>query len=200
MAPLSPQLPPAERERIIARLGEAFARDHLSLEEYERRVADAYRVPDRDALMALTHDLPAPAAVPAAPAPTVSTAVTPRRKFVAFMSGVVRRGAWLVPARMKAVAVMGGVELDLREATLTAHETDVYAVAVMGGVVLTVPPTARVEADGFAILGGFEDQLEHPGSTDPSAPVVRVRGFALMGGVEVRVAAPGDDLDRKRTP
>lgn len=199
-SPQSPQLPPAERERIIARLGDAFARDHLSLEEYERRVADAYRVPDRESLVALTRDLPEPAPAPLAPVPAVSTAVTPRRKFIAFMSGVVRRGAWLVPARMNAVAVMGGVELDLREATLTAHETDIYAVAVMGGIVVTVPPTARVEADGFAIMGGFEDQLEHPGSTDPAAPVVRLRGFALMGGVEVRVAEAGEDPDRRRRP
>ncbi|HSA54447.1 MAG TPA: DUF1707 domain-containing protein [Gemmatimonadaceae bacterium] len=195
---MTPQLPAAERERIVARLGEAFARDHLSLEEYERRVADAYRAPDRESLIALTHDLPESFPAPVSTAPAVSTAVTPRRKVIAFMSGVVRRGAWLVPARMRAVAVMGGVELDLREATLGAHETDIYAVAFMGGIVVTVPPTARVEADGFAIMGGFEDQLEHPGSTDPAAPVVRVRGFALMGGVEIRVAEVGEDPDRPR--
>ncbi|HEX7122545.1 MAG TPA: hypothetical protein VF178_09275, partial [Gemmatimonadaceae bacterium] len=82
------------------------------------------------------------------------------------------------------------VELDMREATLTANEIEVYAVAVMGGIVVTVPPGMRVDADGSAILGGFEDQLEQAGSTDPNAPVLRLRGFAFMGGVEVKVKAP----------
>lgn len=182
-------LPSAEREKVVAQLGEYFARDHLSLQEYERRVADAFRAADRESLLALTSDLP-----PLVPDPPVATAVAPRvplrKRVVAVMSGVVRRGAWLVPARLRAVAIMGGVELDMREATLTAREIEVYAVAVMGGIVVTVPPGVRVDSDGSAILGGFEDQLEQAGSTDPNAPVLRLRGFAFMGGVEVKVKAP----------
>ena len=186
---MAPQLPPAEREQIVAQLGEYFARDHLTLDEYERRVVEAYRAPNREALVALTQDLPAlaPADATAVAVPEASAPAAAPRRFVAFMSGVVRRGSWLVPARLRAIAVMGGVELDLREARLTAHETDIHAVAVMGGIVVTVSPGTRVEADGFAIMGGFEDQLEHAGSNDPAAPVIRLRGFALMGGVEVKV-------------
>jgi hypothetical protein len=186
---VAPQLPPAEREKIVAQLGEYFARDHLSLDEYERRVAEAYRAPNREALIALTNDLPtlAPADATAVALPTPAAPAVPPRRFIAFMSGVVRRGSWLVPARLRAIAVMGGVELDLREARLTSHETDIHAVAVMGGVVVVVSPGTRVEADGFAIMGGFEDQLEHAGSSDLNAPVIRLHGFALMGGVEVKV-------------
>lgn len=182
-------LPASERDRVVAQLGEHFALDHLSLQEYERRVADAFRAADRDSLAALTRDLPALAPEPAA-STAVATRKPPRKRVVAFMSGVVRRGAWLVPARLRAVAIMGGVELDMREATLTSREIEVYAVAVMGGVVVTVPPGVRIDADGSAVLGGFEDQLEQAGSTDPNAPVLRLRGFALMGGVEVKVKAP----------
>jgi len=188
-------VPPAEREKVIQDLAQHFEQDRLTLDEYERRVEEAFRVRSRGALIALTQDLAPLAAVPAPAAgirPPVPAPAAPRRKWVvALMSGVVRRGAWMVPARLRATALMGGVELDLREATLTAPVTDIYAVAIMGGIVVTVPPTVRVEADGFAIMGGFEDQLEHRGSTDPSAPVVRVRGFAMMGGVELRVLPPG---------
>jgi hypothetical protein len=49
----------------------------------------------------------------------------------------------------------------------------------------------RLECDGFAFMGGFEDQLKQPSSGDPNAPVVRLTGFAFMGGVEARVLPPG---------
>lgn len=188
---------PATREKVIQSLGEHFANDHLTLDEYERRVQAAWSAGSSDALLALTRDLARP--VPAAPAaPMVATqgqapARRPAKRFLALMSGVVRRGHWVVPGRVRAVACMGGIELDLREATLTAPVTEIRVLAVMGGVVITVPPGVRLESDGLAIMGGFEDQLREPASRDPDAPMVRVRGLAIMGGVEMRVLEPGTE-------
>jgi hypothetical protein len=107
------------------------------------------------------------------------------------MSGVVRRGVWIVPRRISAVAVMGGIEIDLRSTPLPPV-TEISILAVMGGVVITVPAGVRLESSGFAIMGGFEDQLSQPGSTRPDAPVVRVSGFAFMGGVEIKVSRSED--------
>lgn len=94
---------------------------------------------------------------------------------------------------MRAFACMGGISLDLRDAVLTAPVTDIYVLAVMGGVEVIIPPDVRVESDGFAIMGGFEDQLREPASMDSNTPLIRVRGLAVMGGVEARVA----DADEK---
>jgi hypothetical protein len=124
-----------------------------------------------------------------------SRVATKAKNFLALMSGVVRRGAWIVPSRIRALACMGGIGLDLREATLTAPVTDITVFALMGGVEIIVPPGVRLESDGFAIMGGFEDQLKEPASQDPDAPVIRVRGLAIMGGVECRVAAPGEKTE-----
>jgi hypothetical protein len=181
-------------------LADHFAQDRLTLPEYERRVELAYRAASVDALRDLTRDLaPTPPVRAASDAP-VSTRVeslpypaSRKRTFFALMSGVIRRGNWLVPAKSRAVAFMGGISLDLREATLTAPVTDIYIFAMMGGVEIIVPPDVRLESDGFAIMGGFEDQLKEPASRDPGAPLVRVHGLAIMGGVEARVAAPGDE-------
>lgn len=60
---------------------------------------------------------------------------------------------------------------------------------------MTVPPNVRLESDGFAFMGGFEDQLEQPASGDLHAPVVKLTGFAFMGGVEVRVLEPGAPVE-----
>ncbi len=197
---MAEHVPPAARERIVQDLADHFAQDRLTLPEYERRVELAYRADSVNALRNLTSDLVALAPVPvtqgatlASPSDAAVTGAGQRVKnFFAFMSGVVRRGKWTVPARMRAFAWMGGVSLDMREAVLTASVTDVYIFALMGGVEIIVPPNVRLESDGFAIMGGFEDQLREPASNDPSAPLIRVHGVAIMGGVESRVAATGD--------
>lgn len=191
-------VPPSARERVVQDLADHFAQDRLTMPEYERRVELAYRADSADALRELTRDLVAlvPAPVPptamAAPdASAVAPAVSTRPKtFLALMSGVVRRGKWTVPPRMRAIACMGGIGLDLREAALTAPVTDIYVFALMGGVEIVVPPNVRLETDGFAIMGGFEDQLKEPESAVPNLPVIRVHGLAIMGGVEARVATP----------
>jgi hypothetical protein len=186
-----------QREKVIEALTEHFAQDRLTMEQLEERLDKVYRANTSSALMAVLADLPAPPAanVPA-PAPLMKPPLTGSRQpkfLVAFMSGVSRRGQWSVPGTINAVAFMGGVEIDLRGAELSSPVTDIHVLAVMGGVEITVPPGVRVESNGFAIMGGFEDSVAPYTTTDPNAPLVRVSGFALMGGVEVRVLSTTND-------
>jgi hypothetical protein len=172
-----------------------YARDQLTLEELESRLEQAYAARTPEALDSVLVGLPALAVTPA-PAPAVAAGKRPKaRNFIAVMSGVIRRGAWIVPKRIHAVALMGGIELDLRDAVLDPGGTEINVLAVMGGVVITVAPNVRLETDGGAFMGGFEDQLKLPASGDPNAPLVRLTGFALMGGVEARVVEPGAPMD-----
>jgi hypothetical protein len=192
---------PAAREKVIEELADHFAHDRLTLPEYERRVELAYRADTGSALTDLLRDLtPLPsvrlasAGAPARAADAPLTMASGRPKnFFAMMSGVVRKGAWTVPARLRAFACMGGISLDLREANLSGEVTEIFVFAMMGGVEIILPPDVRLESDGFAIMGGFEDQLKEPASRDPNAPLIRIRGFAIMGGVEARVAGPDDE-------
>ncbi len=82
--------------------------------------------------------------------------------------------------------------LDFREAVLGAGVTDVNVLAVLGSVEIIVPPEMAVEADGMAVLGGFEYQTDAPLRTDPNLPTLRVRGLAVLGGVNVEVRLPGE--------
>jgi hypothetical protein len=185
----------AAREQAVERLSIHYARDQLTLEELESRLELAYAARTPEALDTVLVGLPALSTAPAPRLPVPAGKRTPARNFIAVMSGVVRRGAWVVPKHINAVAFMGGIELDLREATLDPGVTEIDVLAVMGGVVVTVPPNVRLECDGFAFMGGFEDQLKQPASGDPNAPVVRLTGFAFMGGVEARVLARGAPVD-----
>src|SRR6185295_10761269 len=66
--------------------------------------------------------------------------------------------------RERLVAIMGGVELDLRQAELPPGVTEISAFVLMGGLVVRVPPGVRLETDGFAFMGGFEDRMHESGA------------------------------------
>jgi hypothetical protein len=82
------------------------------------------------------------------------------------------------------VAVLGGVELDLRHARFTAAEVTIRAFALLGSVSITVPEDMDVDVSGIGFMGAFDHRASGPGA--PGAPRLRVVGFALMGGVEVQ--------------
>ena len=167
----------ADRETAVARLRTAVGEGRLTLEELAERVelADAART--HGDLAALTADLPV-----SAPA---SAAVERRARgwIVAVMGGAARKGRWRPPARTNVLTLMGGAELDLREAEL-AEDIVITAVALMGGIGITVPEGVSVELTGFALMGtngGPNDKLPPL----PGAPAIRVRAFSLMGGVGI---------------
>jgi hypothetical protein len=148
---------------------------------------------------------PGPGASPA-PAPTGAGALdrvggqASSGSAVAIMSGTTRKGAWVVPPSFTAVAIMGGVELDLRQARFEAPSVTINAVAFWGGIEIRAPADVRVVVDGVGIMGGFEGPRDEVGDRRPDGGVtVRVTGVALMGGVEVKRkghGSQGSALDR----
>ena len=181
------------RERAVRELGEHFALDHLDEHQLESRLDRAYAATSLQELNELVADLPE---LRAETRPAVETAPTEMVKdqqaVVAIMGGAARKGSWVPPRRLNVLAIMGGAELDFREARFGSREVEVNVLALMGGVEITVPPGVRVEVDGVAIMGGFEQRASPAPPPDPSAPLVRIGGFALMGGVEVRTRLPGE--------
>jgi hypothetical protein len=184
----------AERQAVVDRLRRASGEGRITIPEFDERTKVAYAAATRADLEPLTADLPAdPAAVPVATGPTAQAAPVAADGdggggvgwTVAVMSGNERRGRWRVARRTRAVAVMGGVTLDLREAVLAPGEMRITAVAVMGGVEIVVPEGVDVAISGFSLMGGYDARVpDRP--RRPGAPLVQVRAFAIMGGVEVK--------------
>jgi len=179
-----------DRDQTAELLRRAAAEGRITFEELDERIGRAYAAKTFADLQALTSDLPGPgvrASVPATPRyhPPEVPAGTPAPSFsVAILSGAQRAGPWLVPPSYTAVAIMGGVELDLRHARLTAAEVTIRAFCLMGGVSITVPEDMDVDVSGIGFLGAFDHKASGPGA--PGAPRLRVVGFAMMGGVEVK--------------
>lgn len=108
---------------------------------------------------------------------------------LAFLGGFQRKGRWTVGRRFTAACLMGGGEIDLREANFAGPEVVITCWVLMGGVNVVVPPGVEVEVRGVGIMGGFDSREEGvPG--EPGAPRVIVKGVAMMGGVGVERKLP----------
>lgn len=80
-------------------------------------------------------------------------------------------------------AIMGGIEVDLRQAAIV-ERAEISVFAFWGGIEMKVPPTWRVRATGLPLLGGWDDQTTAP--ADPHAPELVVHITAIMGGAEIK--------------
>lgn len=175
---------PAGRDRAIEKLQEHYARNHLDVAEYERRVEKAERATTDAALVALFADLPALPALPASDGPAGPGRVT--STVGAILGSTSRRGAWRVPSLVRVRAILGSVEIDLCEAELAGGETVLEVTAILGNVVVTVPEGLAVEMEGSAILGSF-DHLVMAAASRRDARRVRIVGSARLGSVDVIV-------------
>jgi hypothetical protein len=87
---------------------------------------------------------------------------------------------------MSIVCLMGGAELDLRQAKFAAQEVVIVINAFMGGAQVIVGPTTRVQMEGTGIMGGYSEPSGLvEADLDESSPVVRIKGVAIWGGVSV---------------
>ncbi len=178
----------ADRHQAAEVLREAAADGRLTLDELQERLDGVFAAKTYAELERYTRDLPTPGGRPSV-SPAPSSALiggTAGQSFsIAIMSGASRRGPWVVPAAYTAVAFMGGVQLDLRNARFAQREVTIRAFAVMGGVEIIVPDDITVIVDGIGIMGGF-DESGQPTDLAPGGVTVRVTGLAFWGGVEVK--------------
>jgi class 3 adenylate cyclase len=170
-----------DRNQAVELLRLHTADGRLTLDEFSERVGLAFAARTQADLQQVMADLPA-----------VQTPVPERQRrpakgwTVAIMSGSRRTGRWRPQPHTKAVAIMGGCELDLRQAEIDGDELVITAVAFWGGIDIIVPDGIDVDLTGVPILGGKDLKIRDDVPITPGAPRVRVRAFPVMGGVTVR--------------
>jgi hypothetical protein len=173
----------AEREATVTRLREAAAEGRLTVEELAERIDAAYAASTIDELEPLTADLPAVAG-------SSPMSVEGGGGGTSFVLGILgagdRRGRWRVAQKVTVINVLGGADLDLREATFAAQDVTITVNCFMGGAQITVPPHVNVIMEGTGIMGGYSGPgTRVPAKLDATSPTVRVRGVAIWGGVSV---------------
>jgi hypothetical protein len=199
----------ADRERVAETLREAAGDGRLTMDELDERLDAVYAAKTYAELVPITRDLPDAGGASYVPAPSRPAAGDVRQyggeptshTAAAILGGFSRKGDWVVPKTFNAFMLLGGGEIDLRDARFSEREVSIHVVAILGGCEITVPEDATVNVNGVGIMGAFEHSAQGSG-TSSGGPVINISGVALMGGVDVKRKAPKkskrDKLDAKR--
>jgi class 3 adenylate cyclase len=173
----------AERDRAAALMARYTGEGRLTLDEFTQRVEVVLAARTQAELDKVTKDLPVDA-------PRYESPTPKSESIVAVFSGASRRGRWRTGRGLRATAVFGGVDIDLRNAEIDAPEVEIRAIAVFGGVDIVVPEGVMVNLSGFSLFGGKDLRMADT-PVLPGSPVINVRAYPVFGGVSVR---------SKRTP
>jgi len=190
----------SDRERVAKALHTAMSEGRLTVSELQDRLDAVYASKTLAELDPVTRDLPGHTdLVPRVPTNQARTSAGPAvpsgadariggtptsTVAIGVMSGATRKGPWVMPSQFTAVAIMGGIDLDLTEAFFAEREVTITGVAIMGGIDIVVPDDITVIVSGVGFMGAFEDSARVQATG--GGPVVRINGLALMGGVDVR--------------
>lgn len=180
-----------ERHKVAEILRVAAGDGRIDLAELDERLEATYAAKTYADLVPITFDLPAHSGQPAGVARDASaSSVVPGpaiERHLAIMSGLERSGVWIVPEHLIVFAMMGGANLDMREAQFAAREVVVTVNAFMGGAEIIVSPHVNVVIEGTGIMGGYSGPSRLVrAQLDENSPTVRIRGVAIWGGVSVK--------------
>src|SRR5579864_8019951 len=167
----------ADRDRVLAMLGEAMSDGRLTVDEHAERVQRAIAARTLGELAELTTDL---AVLSAQPVRLDSG------KVIAGIFGPARRdGRWVVPESLTVTAVAGEVEIDFTQAILQSSRVRLYGTVMGGRLRIVVPDGVSVVMSGHTVLGRKRGFPKTPPASDPAA-VIEVRVLVLGGEVIVR--------------
>jgi hypothetical protein len=182
----------ADREQAAELLRRAAGEGRLTVDELDDRLAEAFGAQTRAELERLVADvvlsgdaaLGVPVGAPAASLPVLA-GEGGTKWLISIMSGHDRRGHWRVGPKVINFNFWGGSEIDLNDAVLSAQDTEIRIISIMGGADVYVPEGLDVQVSQFALMGGNDVRLGR-GRPVPGGPTVHLRLFSLMGGSDVK--------------
>ena len=88
-----------------------------------------------------------------------------------------------------AIAAVGGIDIDLRDAKLDPGGAHIALKAYMGGIRLVVPDTWKVYVDEDTCAGGIEVKTPDPNTLGDDSPRLTLETVACAGGILIETAA-----------
>jgi hypothetical protein len=183
----------AERDQSVELLRSAVVDGRLTLEEFTERVELAQVARTDLELAALAQDLPASAPSAGVPAGNAGGPATERHR--AFCSRISRSGPWSLPAHGSYSSIFGTINLDLRQARLSADLTEIDVFNLFGTVTVTVPEGVEVSVDGGGLFASqVIDSPQAPPVRD--APQLLIHASGPGGTLYVRTKPPAGTLEK----
>jgi Domain of unknown function (DUF1707) len=182
----------ADRDQVATLLSTAYAEGRLSREEHDERIDQLMAAKTFDDLLPITQDLvivgpPAPVATPQSSsrfAIDTTGQNAESDKMIAIFGGVTRKGRWRVRKNTHALALFGGMDLDLRDAIFEAPVVEISGFWCFGGLDIKVPEGIEIQDQTAGIFGGTD--VRDIGDPAPGAPTLVIKGVSLFGGVSIK--------------
>lgn len=103
--------------------------------------------------------------------------------FTGILSGTTARCVSRDLQGVRASAILGGIDLNLRDAIIT-HDITIYLTAIMGGIDVYAPRNVRIAFQKTDILGGTDCKAYTLGENS-GAPVCTFVCTSIMGGIDI---------------
>lgn len=178
-----------DRDRTVARLSDAYARDALTMREMELRMEAVYRAVDQSDLTRLTDDLPSDGA----PVRHASTGLVrgARQAVNATFSSVDGVRLTVMPTLFDIRALFGSVELDFRDTEFQPGVTEISVHATFGNIEIKLPAHVEVEQMGDHTLCSVsvkDKRFKDSRGWNPGGhrSIVRFTGHSFMSNIEIR--------------
>ena len=171
----------AEREAAVTQLRDAHVDGRLTLGELSSRSLLAYGAKTHSELERLVDDV--------ATQPIVRS--RPRRFGLGVLGGPTFAGRWRAGKRLFLLTLLGGADVDLRQAVIDGPAITIVSLSILGGNDYYVPPDTEVDLLGFSLTGGH-DEVGRQAAVRSGSPLVRIRAFSLLGGSDVHYLGPSE--------
>jgi hypothetical protein len=181
----------ADRDQVATLLSTAYAEGRLTRDEHDLRIDQLMAAKTFDDLIPITSDLVMvnpPTSVTAPGVQSRFTIDTTRQnvqpdRMIAIFGGANRSGKWRVRKNIQALALFGGMDLDLRDAIFEAPVVEISGFWCFGGLDIKVPAGIEVQDQTAGIFGGTD--VRDIGDPVPGSPTLVIKGLALFGGISI---------------
>ena len=182
----------AERDHSLELLRYAVVDGRLTLEEFSERVELAQAARTELELAALFRDLPM---TPPPESPGAVRQSPSDERHRAFCSRIARSGPMSLPAHASYRSIFGTIDLDLRQARLSADVTEIDVFNLFGTVTVIVPEGVEVSVDGG---GMFASQVIDSPQVPPvrDAPKLLIHASGPGGTLYVQTKPPAGTVDK----
>ena len=111
---------------------------------------------------------------------------TSSQTIISFLGSSSRNGNWKSASTLHVASVLGGCELDFRDAELQPGVNTVNVLGFLGSVSLIVPADLPVDVSGIGVMGNFDQNAAQAlGNLDSGSSSLRITGLSLLASVEV---------------
>ncbi len=189
MPDLIPRDQPLSEQKKIAEeiLSEAFARDLITMDEFEKRVSVIHAAGSNRDVQTELSDLPDSLLVPREkPEPDLPEQTKPS---LLILSSKTVKGNWLKKRKIKSKLILADQKLDYTKTLLEPGKYYIDTNVILSSLTVIVPENYSVSVDMTPILAEIRERNVSPPS--PGMPEIIIRGKVILGEVSVKTRGSG---------